>query len=641
MRSTGVKNVIQLTMTSNPAPFVQLGRLGTCPRPVATTGGGTGVISQPASPTGSETDRPSLAERQKSASNTRKPDAEMVTAVPASMPALCVVAPKVMMPVKNVKNSTTSTEFVLPEFLVHNYWEQMLPKVYQPAQADELLRAVMHGVAIGRPPATTSISSPNWPSAYQFRDKVDQVITDDLALGRLYGPFDKSPFPAEIISPLGAFLKRDKVKVRLIHDLSFPHGRSVNSAIDPEEFSLHYSSIDSAVEACGRIDFPILANIDLKDAYKSVGVRLEDWHLLGLSWEFPGRGTQLLFSRVLSFGLRSAPALFDRFASALELFMRHEGVTSEIVRYVDDFLVIASSPEHASRDVDLMVQVSRAAGFVIQSDKVTPPTRVIQFLGIVIDLDNNILRISDDRVAEIKALLSEWVQVKSAPKRKLLRLVGKLAFAARVVRSGRAFIGRLIGLSKSVRPLHHHLRLSQPARRDIEWWQKCLESHNGVSTLRVDWSGQSVLHVYSDASGTGFGALLEEEWFAMTYTGAMAPLLAQSINWRELHVAVKSIATWGPRLAGRYVIFHIDNSAAGCIISRMYSPIPDLMELLRQWALLVEHHSVQVRVEYISTHDNLLADLLSRGDLNRFAGLHGPPSSQIWPAPIPYYDSVV
>ena len=67
--------------------------------------------------------------------------------------------------------------------------------------------------------------------------------------------------------------------------------------------------------------------------------------MIGISWVFPGLMgggcTNYYFSRVLSFGLRSAPALFDVFASALLQFMFKSGAPPSIVRYVDDFLLIA------------------------------------------------------------------------------------------------------------------------------------------------------------------------------------------------------------------------------------------------------------------------------------------------------------
>ena len=628
----GVPGVDPGTMEVRNVHFVMLGRpVMTCPD-VGMTGLGTELIL--GGPTGGVTDQ---TDHTRSVTSSRRINARQAPSVAENMPASPVAGLTVYPPVKSVK----APSLKMPEFLIQSYWSVMLFKVFDSDKAESLLQDVVHGVAIGRPPASASVTSPNWPSASQFHEQVDRVIAEDLALGRLHGPFVDSPFEFSTVSPLGAFLKRDKVKIRLIHDLSYPQGRSVNSAIDPEEFSLHYNSVDTAVEACGRVDHPVLANIDLKDAYKSVGIRPEDWHLLGLSWDLPGVGPRLYYSRVLSFGLRSAPALFDRFASALEKFMCFEGVSSEIVRYVDDFLVVSESPSHARDDVATMVRVARQAGFTIQDEKVTGPARQIQFLGILIDLDLNQLRISDERADEIRTLLAEWAGRTSASKRKLLRLIGKLAFAARVVRTGRAFLGRLIALAKSVKPLHHHVRLSAAARRDIDWWRECLLTHNGTSMIAVDWEAPDVLNVYTDASGSGCGAVFNREWFALSYVGGMAFALNYSINWRELHVAVRALATWSAALAGRRVIFHIDNAAAGCIIRRLYTPIPDLMELLRQWCLIVEQHRIQVAVRYIATADNTLADALSRGDFDKFKELHGSPSNRVWPQPIAFYEALV
>lgn len=41
--------------------------------------------------------------------------------------------------------------------------------------------------------------------------------------------------------------KKEPNKFRLIHHLSFPKGRSVNDAIDPEECTVLYTSFDAAV----------------------------------------------------------------------------------------------------------------------------------------------------------------------------------------------------------------------------------------------------------------------------------------------------------------------------------------------------------------------------------------------------------
>ena len=128
------------------------------------------------------------------------------------------------------------------------------------------------------------------------------------------------------------------------------------------------------------------------------------------------------FSKVLNFGLRSAPALFDRFAEALRAFMIYEGVTVNLDRYVDDFLVIAESEATCKANLSKMLEVCGKSGFAVQPAKVTCPARI-----------------SEDTVSEIKNILAEWRTKTTGTKRGLLSLVGKLAFAARVVRSGRAF----------------------------------------------------------------------------------------------------------------------------------------------------------------------------------------------------------
>ena len=522
------------------------------------------------------------------------------------------------------------------------YWELMLNRVYDKDTAQSIMNDLLEGVRIGRAPASSVIDSKNWPSAYDFCEKVSQVIQGDLDDGKLYGPFPSPPYSEYIISPLGAFLKRDKVKVRVIHDLSYPHSTSVNSSIDPEDYSLHYSSVDDAVSAIRQVRDPYLCNLDLKDAYKAIGVHPADWHLLGFRWDLDGQGDQYFFSKVLTFGLRSAPALFDKFAGALELFMADQGVLSTIIRYVDDFLLISEGESRAGKHLDVMLAVARHAGFAVQETKVTPPSKVVEFLGIIIDVERSEIRISEERVAEIRVLLADWKERQSCSKRKLLKLIGKLAFAARVVRSGRAFLGRLIGLSKKVKGLHHRVKVSGEARRDILWWDRCLESHNGVCTTSVDWTEGDIAHIFTDASNWGYGGVWDNEWFSMQYVGEESHALGRSINWREMHAALRSLATWAPRLRHRKVLYHIDNSTACFLFNRLYSPVVDLMEFVRQWCLLVESYNITMSVVYISTHDNTLADLLSRGELESFSKLHDTtPSTRIWPSKCMYFDDLI
>lgn len=493
------------------------------------------------------------------------------------------------------------------------FWEHYLPLVHNSSEAAIILDSIVTGVRVGRSPANSVIVNHNWPSAMEFSTQVTTIINTDLEAGKLLGPFINPPYDNYIVSPLGAFQKRNSQKIRLIHDLSYPTEGSVNSLIDRAEFTLSYASIDDAVRLISKLDSPAiyLSKMDLKDAYKSIFVSPLDWHLLGFTWHDTAGKCQFYFSKVLNFGLRSAPYLFDSIAGPLTKIMLYKGVRDTLIRYVDDFLLIAPSQEECARHLALMLETAREAGFEIQDSKVTAPARVIEFLGIIIDTVRGELRISSERLHDLKEEATHWLQLGTVSKRKLLSVLGKCSFAARVIRSGRPFLARLFYAANSVRPLHYKIRLSQEARADLRWWVTCIESHNGVSIYRPDWI-TNVRHIWTDASSVGFGGFNGHDWFSRSYTGTIEWMQSQSINWREMHAAVSALYTWGPVFQNLSIIFHIDNTTACAIFNKAYSPVPRLMFFARHWFMAIEKFNLNVTPVYISTHDNTDADDLSR-----------------------------
>ena len=513
-----------------------------------------------------------------------------------------------------VKQQSVKQQTQLPALNVA-FWSENIHRVCSPEESSSIIQQLVEGVKIGRPPADTQIVSSNWPSALEHKDQVSKIIADDLGAGRLHGPFVTPPFDTFIVSPLGAFKKRGSSKIRLIHDLSFPTKGAVNASIKKEDFSLSYASVEDAAKICKELGpAPVfMAKLDLENAFKHVMVHESDWHMLGFSWPDANGRNLYYFSRVLNFGLRSAPYLFDLFASTLLKFMHLNGVPEDrVVRYVDDFIVLATSPQECQGYLDVMLSTCRSAGFSVQPSKVTTPSESTEFLGIVVDSIQKQLRISGDRLSDLTTEVAAWLGLKSATKRRLLSLIGKLAFAARVVRSGRAFLGRLLGAAKQARALHHHVRLTEETRADLLWWYKCIASHNGVSFYDVNWGNSDVIHVYSDASNTAFGAVCGAEWLQIAYVGKFSSMLSKSINWREFHAALTALATWASSLRGRAVVFHIDNMVVCHILNKLYTPVRELMHFTREWCLLVEHFNISMAVVYIDTHTNIDADDLSR-----------------------------
>ena len=156
-------------------------------------------------------------------------------------------------------------------------------------------------------------------------------------------------------------------------------------------------------------------------------------------------------------------------ADALEWVIRNHGV-ARIMHYLDDYLTLGPPGlEDCSQNLATITNCCHQLGVPIKQEKVEGPTTCLEFLGIILDTAKMELRLSDERINNLEALLVHWNQRKRCRKRELLSLIGKLAHASTVVRVGRIFLRRLINLSTQAARLHHWLHLSMEARADIAW----------------------------------------------------------------------------------------------------------------------------------------------------------------------------
>ncbi|KAI8498831.1 hypothetical protein Bbelb_232840 [Branchiostoma belcheri] len=77
----------------------------------------------------------------------------------------------------------------------------------------------------------------NHRSALAYAADVDSFLTKELSYGALCGPFRANPFPFPVFpAPLQTVEKRDCDKRRVVVDLSYPAGRSVNDAIPKDTY---------------------------------------------------------------------------------------------------------------------------------------------------------------------------------------------------------------------------------------------------------------------------------------------------------------------------------------------------------------------------------------------------------------------
>ena len=127
------------------------------------------------------------------------------------------------------------------------------------------------------------------------------------------------------------------------------------------------------------------AKLDLANAFKHILVRSQDWPLLGSSWDlqYLDGSTCCLYyvDPFLPFGLHSFPALFNKYADALQYAMKTNDV-QDLLHYLDDYFTVA--PPHSpvcANNITTMIAMCKELGFTINVGKITKPATTTNFLG--------------------------------------------------------------------------------------------------------------------------------------------------------------------------------------------------------------------------------------------------------------------
>jgi Reverse transcriptase (RNA-dependent DNA polymerase) len=85
----------------------------------------------------------------------------------------------------------------------------------------------------------------------------------------------------------------------------------------------------------------------------------------------------------MPFGLSSAPRAFTKILKVVMAFLRKKGI--RIIIYLDDILILNGPREGLLADLELVVELLHALGFIVNQDKsVFFPTQIIEYLGLVV-----------------------------------------------------------------------------------------------------------------------------------------------------------------------------------------------------------------------------------------------------------------
>ena len=261
--------------------------------------------------------------------------------------------------------------------------------------------------------------------------------------------------------------------------------------------------------------------------------------------------------KVLCFGLSTAPQVFTRVMAPVSAILHRMGV--RLRRYLDDWLLQASSREQVLLALRTVLQLCRRLGIVVNWEKSQlVPTQQMIYLGVL--LDSTAFRASPalKRVEKLLSIGDIFLSCVRQPVSSWLELLGVLSSMIQLVPGGRL---RMRSLQLALRRQWDQVDQSQLVewspliQDDLLWWLDHDRLVLGVSLEQVS----PQLELWSDSSDVGWGAHLGDQ----VASGLWAPEDGErSINARELLAIERALKWFAPLLVGASVAVYADNSTA-------------------------------------------------------------------------------
>ena len=447
-------------------------------------------------------------------------------------------------------------------------------------------------------------------------------------LGRIAGPFDSPPLANLRISPLGVIPKKTPCEFRMIHHLLYPKGASINDSIPPEFSSVKYASVEDAISLIQRQGKGCaMAKTDVRSAFRIVPVQPSDYPLLGFKWK-----EKWYYDKTLPMGCSSSCQIFKDLSTAMEWVAKNKLQIPYIIHILDDFLIIDKSLDTCGAKLNRFLQFCHELGVPMAEEKTVGPAHVLTFAGIELDCLQHEARLPREKVEKCREVILQFLSRKKVTLRELQSLIGLLNFACSIIKPGRVFLRRLINLTIGVFRPTYFIRLTLDVKKDLRIWQQFLTSFNCQSMfLEEVWTSSGALSFYTDAAQScGFGTIFGMHW---TYVKWPDKWKQQDISVLELYPIVLGVFLWAARLKHKRVLFYSDNESVVHVINKQTSKHKGLLALVRQLVLLCLSQNIYFRAPHVPGRHNVLADSLSRLQVERFLSLTRGMDSL--PTPIP------
>jgi hypothetical protein len=526
--------------------------------------------------------------------------------------------------------------------LIHDHWEEALQGYPNSLEVALFLDGLRNGVcAYYDGQRKNPRHTPNYPLTVEQWEVVTREQDKDMQAGDSIGYFSTPPFVNAHIHPLGLTPKKEDG--RKVGDRPLIDPRSVNCETEKiycpnTPWEEHLEMIHIAGRG-GKI-----SKEDLVSAFKNFFYRDQDLFLF--CFYVPNKGYG--YCRSLNFGARANPPLYDRLSRLACWVFRNKCYALHNTHHVDDHLfyfpnfLYADINTNPHNTMTTLLRWAAYLGIIFAEKKRKWLESIAVVTGILVNLDNFTLSITDNRKSNILADLRSFFDLKETTKHALEVLVGSLTFVSKVAPAIRPLLSRMIHSSTQAThaflSTHPRLKWADVNSRqvtvpldsllqdDIRQLHYFLTGWTGTEPiLDRDWHPTekpylSVATTGGDACQTGFSGVFGSKWFH----GKWSPLELEaarrektlSMPYLELLTQTIIVQTWAHEWKGKNILLSCDCLAVVNVINNGRSRDIRMSELVRTISLSAMKASCDIKAIWIPGDINEPADSLSRFSLS-------------------------
>ena len=410
------------------------------------------------------------------------------------------------------------------------------------------------------------VRSPARPIPQSYRAEVRRQITEMLE--REIITESSSPYCSPAV-----FVKKKDGDLRICIDY-----RRLNAKTFKDSYPLPLPD-EVQERLAGAAKF---SKLDLNSGYWQVPLHCNDREMSAFS---PGPGMGLFQFNVMPFGLTNAPGTFQRMMDSVL-----RGLEEFCFTFVDDILIF--SPNISQHRIHLSMVLDRIenAGLTLRGTKCEIGKDEVEYLGHVFSKSG--MAPNPSRVSAIK----EWPRPQSS--KDVRQFLGLANYYRRFVRN----------FSNIASPLNRLLQKTT----SFNWDSQCEDSFRelkyclGDTIILVCPSPDKEYSLYTDASGVGIGAVLEQDDRVVAFSSRTLNEAEQRYSTieRECLALVNALKKFRQFLIGKHFTVYCD-----------HKPLEWLSEQrnvakLSRWALAIQEYDFTIRYRPGRTNSN--ADALSR-----------------------------